>query len=333
MISLSNLMKLDAPGRDLSAEKTDGGNKFGNLLKKIVSKKNRPSVSEYMSGKNPSKSSGQAVKEGMRVSLKWRDGKMVKGGETPVSKTYGRNGEEVAGADPRQEGYRKISNGSELTQILSGTVAENLDRLKMKTGEKGLESNHIVELQDILDVKNSDIFGKAGFSESNDGLDILKLGDGKIYDVKNLIGKITQYLVQNGIKNLDFLEVIVDHEDLGKFKIDAHKAGIKGQINLNIEAMSSAGQDFFRENEALLAKNLMRAGINIQELKIVDAKDNVFSNIVNLKHDAQPLDTEKELHRKDERSEYEREGEGRDREERHSEDETVNEEEEHAWYR
>ena len=79
--------------------------------------------------------------------------------------------------------------------------------------------------------------------------------------------------------------MIVDHEDLGRFKIDAQKADERGLIDLKIEVTSSEGRDFFRENETLLLKDLVRSGVNIQDLEIVDSREKILPGSFFLKEE------------------------------------------------
>ena len=256
-------------------------------------------------------------KEGLKISLNWQDGEITKKLEAPILKQqqHGRNLKTMndilfnnyKNEESHQVGFGKIADNEAWQphpKVKEKVVVHNKKRLnvnnmdtlefiKMKKPiESMLESKYTFGLQDILGIKNNETSGGAAF---DDNLDILRLGDIKRVDTKNLVGRITDYLIHNGIKNLDFLEVIVEHEDLGKFKIDAQKTGMKGQVDLKIEVMSDEGRDFFRQNEALLAKDLARSGVNIQELKIVDSKENVLFSSFPLKEESSILNLGKDI--------------------------------------
>ena len=191
------------------------------------------------------KPSGQDSEKAIKMSLQWRDGE--------ISKTEGL---------PEGEGKH-----TEFHKIIKAE-----DR-SSKTGER--ESNNVINLQDVLGIKHNEF---SGGGNSGDTVDVFQLGDIRGMDSKDVVKKITDYLIQNGIKNLDSLEVLVDHEDLGKFKIDARRVNTKGLIDLKIEAETLEGKDFFQKNEALLNRQLSNAGINLQDLKIVESKENVLLN-------------------------------------------------------
>ena len=240
-----------------------------------------------------------AANGGVRISLLQKDGKMAKNAQTPVLGGEGSIGELLRAAGREQGDWSKLDNFR----------------------EGGLESSQANNLHDILGIRNN---GSSGNSEFAGGFE-LRIGELGSTDAKSLIGKIADYLIQNGIKNLDFLEVIVDHEELGKFKIDAQKTGINGQIDLKIEAMSSEAQDFFRDNESLLLKNLARSGININDFKIIDLKEGISPNLFF----AEDASGESDLEPKNDEnhSPYDREGENEENGQNPSQEEFLDEEE------
>ena len=275
-------------------------------LPRLIKKENR--------GGHPQENSPQvADKEGMKISLLWKNGEIVKNRETPISK--------------EQQGEKLFFNSRNNEEIARIGGRNSGELLKSKHSQDMPASNHEIILQDILSTKNNEM---AGNSEFGHNLDILKLGDTKNVDTVGLVNKITDYLIQNGIKNLDFLEVIVDHEDLGKFKIDAQKIDTRGLIDMKVEVTSFEGREFFQENEALLLKDLARAGVNIQDFEIIDSKERILQNSFFIKEDNSPNGTEKDLQNQKEYYQEEKEEHKRDERERRFHKEFVNEEEQDA---
>ena len=276
-------------------------------------------------------------KDGMKISLQWRDGKMVKNLEMPIFGN-GRGGESLKGDNNHIHGsmdkingiggdFEKSANQEAPPKKLvgEGKFFVKKENSNMKNSTEGLPDNtHSIDLSDILGVKNNPNFGQTG---SHDSFDMLMLENTKSTDTKSLVGRITDYLIQNGIKNLDFLEVVVDHQDLGKFKIDAQKVGNNGQVDLKIEVISTEGRDFFQQNEALLAKDLASAGVNVQDLKIIDSRENVLLSSFLSKDDNAGWFGEKGVQNED--NEYQQENRENKKDERRyrSKEELVSEEE------
>lgn len=236
-----------------------------------------------------------AVEENsVKISVQWRNGETSKIEDLSglkISEQYGKNTE-----------LHKIVKGKESSPKLEGNG----------------ESNDMVNLQDILGVKHNQFSSN---SDAGGGMEAFQLSDVRSWDSKNLVKRITDYLVQTGIKNLDSLEVVVDHEDLGKFKIDARRAGEKGLVNLKIEVETLEGRDFFQKNESLLNRQLISAGVNLQDLKIVESKDNVLLNSFLFKQENnQFVNLDNDINNKDERS-------GHKREDKHDESRYNNDEE------
>ena len=201
--------------------------------------------------------SGEKEDNDGKMFLKWNNGEIFKT-------------EDVSGLKISDK-YRK---NTELNRIIN--------REDWSPKERVIESNNMMNLQEVIGIKHNEFSSN---SDNSDGMDVFQLSDIKNLYGKNLVKKITDYLVQNGIKNLDSLEVLVDHEDLGKFKIDARRVGLKGLIDLKIEVETLEGRDFFQKNESLLNKQLSSAGVKLQDLKIIDSKENILLNSFLLKQD------------------------------------------------
>ena len=188
-------------------------------------------------------------------------------------------------------------------------------------------NNNMVNLQDVLGIRQSEISSNG---DSGDAIDLFQLSNVKGGDSKNLVRRITDYLIQNGIKNLDSLEVLVEHEDLGRFKIDARRVDAKNLIDLRIEVETREGRDFFHKHEGMLNRQLTNSGINLQDLKIVESKESVLLNSLFFKEDTnQFLRLDNNVRDQNNRSQQE----GREKDKRQyyaNDNEYMNEEEDNA---
>ena len=317
------------PGTKNSAP-TGVGDEFGNLLNEL----GRPGkVHDFLKGER-----GVSLKlvpqerpeghSGIRPSLLWQ--KAANGKTSHESEVWALKEQpegkasEVAEVLVSKEQHR----GKPYNHVHSGT---GQDSFKLKNyQDHSSESAQAISLQDILGVKSNEFSSDASLGN---GLDILSLNDTKGLDTKGMVDKIVSYLIQNGIKNLDFLEVMVDHDELGRFKIDARKGDVGNQIDLKIEVLSPEARDFFQDNETALLKSLSRSGVNIQDLEIIDSKDNVLLSSFAMKDGGELSELNKLLQNEKDHSQYDRES--HKKEERHyrPEEEFVNEEENDAEYR
>ena len=101
----------------------------------------------------------------------------------------------------------------------------------------------------------------------------------KVVDLSNiqasnkseLITKITNYIEMNKLENSNHIDVLVKHDELGDFRVNAKKAGPGNQVDLQIQAASKEAQVFFAENEVDIIKNLDKSGIKLSQFKIVTA--------------------------------------------------------------
>jgi hypothetical protein len=105
----------------------------------------------------------------------------------------------------------------------------------------------------------------------------LDLSNVKASSNSELIQKVTNYIEQNAIQNSNSLEVMIKHDELGMFKVNAQKTGLGQQIELEIAASSNQGHKFFVDNESQLIKNLSDAGIKLSGVKIVSGSEVIMT--------------------------------------------------------
>ncbi len=165
------------------------------------------------------------------------------------------------------------------------TFDDNLIRLPLakvngKTDDVLIESkeDQTASVSDLI--VNDTAFHSGKESESlsqNAGkTGVLNLSQVKSASGQELINQISAYIEQSYISGSDNLDVIVNHDELGQFKVSAQKVGMGNQVNLQIEATTEQAQAFFSDSESELIKSLNRSGIKLSEFKIT-AFDNVLA--------------------------------------------------------
>jgi len=103
-----------------------------------------------------------------------------------------------------------------------------------------------------------------------------KMGDLQVIDLSQtnstnkteLMNKISNYIQGQQMAGQENIEVLVKHDELGQFKINASKSGPGNQVDLEIQAATKQGQQFFMENEVELIKSLQKNGIKLADVKI-----------------------------------------------------------------
>ena len=92
-----------------------------------------------------------------------------------------------------------------------------------------------------------------------------------------IVNKIVNYLEQSNIQNSDKLEVTVKHDTLGQFNVNVQKSAQGDSVNMQILTQTSAGHDFFVNNENQLSKTLLDHGLKITDLKIQNVPSEIAS--------------------------------------------------------
>jgi len=85
---------------------------------------------------------------------------------------------------------------------------------------------------------------------------------------EQIIQQVTQYLQQSQIRNGKELNLTVNHESLGQFKINAKKMKEGAGVNLEINTMGDAAHKFFVKHENELMNKLSLAGVKITDFKV-----------------------------------------------------------------
>lgn len=165
--------------------------------------------------------------------------------------------------------------------VLSDTGIINTKNISnVETGQVNFDSEKVEKLTGQFDEISS-------FKESNTSLNqgpfignkevtasvTTSATDTKVLDLSNiqnpeqLLKEISSYIESSRIQNGRDLEVIVNHKDLGQFKVNASK-GDGGMIDLQITAASEEAHAFFNKNEVSLLKTLNGSGVKVADFKL-----------------------------------------------------------------
>lgn len=102
---------------------------------------------------------------------------------------------------------------------------------------------------------------------STAGSDVKVLDLSSVKNPEQLLSEISNYIENSRIQHGKEIEVIVKHNDLGQFKINAQKG--KGDlIDLKIIANSDEAHNFFNKNEVSLLKTLSTQGVKVADFKL-----------------------------------------------------------------
>ena len=115
---------------------------------------------------------------------------------------------------------------------------------------------------------------KSGISKiAEASINIASGSDVKVLDMTNiqssqkLVEEISNYIENTRIQNGKEVEMIVKHNELGQFKINAQKAQ-GDMIDLKIMTSTDEAQKFFQANETSLLKTLSSQGVRVADFKL-----------------------------------------------------------------
>ncbi len=88
-----------------------------------------------------------------------------------------------------------------------------------------------------------------------------------------IIEKISQYLDQQQLETAGNVDVIVKHDDLGMFKIQASRGKGAEAVNLEIVTTSDEGRAFFQQNEGQLIKSITDSGVKLNDVRLSNSSE------------------------------------------------------------
>lgn len=127
------------------------------------------------------------------------------------------------------------------------------------------------ELAQILSMKNE---GPAmDMPKGSEQVKVVDLSQIQSSNKSELINQLSNYIEQAYVAGQDQVDMVVKHDELGQFRINATKTGVGNQVDLEIETMTRQGQQFFAENEAELIKSLTKSGVKLSDVKLVSQNE------------------------------------------------------------
>ncbi len=105
----------------------------------------------------------------------------------------------------------------------------------------------------------------------------LKTGPSLDTKVQDVVGKISDYIVQAKFDKNNSLDVTLRHNDLGQFQMKVSKAVDGPGLDIMIRPHSMESQRFFADNQQSLVKNLGESGLKILDFKISSPFTSSFS--------------------------------------------------------
>ncbi len=155
----------------------------------------------------------------------------------------------------------KVQMGTKEKGNLKGTESLTGNELFVNSSENN-------ELAQILAMKNEgssmDMMPKG-----NQNVKVVDLSQIQSQNKTELINQVSNYIEQAYVAGQDEIDLVVKHDELGQFRINASKTGPGNQIDLEIQTMTKQGQQFFVENEADLIKTLTKSGVKLSDIKLV----------------------------------------------------------------
>jgi hypothetical protein len=96
-------------------------------------------------------------------------------------------------------------------------------------------------------------------------------------DTNSIINKISTYIEQNNFQNTEKVDLLVNHHELGQFKVKVSKQAVGDKLDIQIDTISDKGHHFFKENQTNLNKTLFDGGVKFANIKLVQATPTEFS--------------------------------------------------------
>ncbi|MBC99119.1 MAG: hypothetical protein CME63_15365 [Halobacteriovoraceae bacterium] len=171
-----------------------------------------------------------------------------------------------------------IKNNVSKTNLISSTQQE------LKTESLGSAKKNSDSLQDLLQSIGEDQGGEAlGVNElkgnasqssefqagqGNKLNQTLDLSNISASNKTELMQKVGNYIEQSYVSGKESVDMTINHDELGQFRVQVQRAGNNGQVNLEIKTLTEQGHQFFAENEVELLKSLNKSGIKLNDFKI-----------------------------------------------------------------
>lgn len=138
---------------------------------------------------------------------------------------------------------------------------------------QGMNEGNSLDTIAVGDLKGSSASNQEFQMNKGQGTQTLDLSNVSATNKTELIQKVSHYIEQSYVSGRGSVDMIVNHEELGQFRVQAQKIGNNGQVNLEINTLTEQGHQFFAENEVELLKTLNKSGIKLNDFKISPQTD------------------------------------------------------------
>ncbi len=157
-------------------------------------------------------------------------------------------------AVPSQQQKISLEAGLNETQVVKDLASKEGSSMNSQQFILGLQSNE-PKLQQS--------------SETQAPAKVFDMNHIKSSDSSEIMGQITDYVVQAKAAKEPTVNMRVNHEELGMIDITVSKSGLNQEsVAINIGTHSADGKNFFQQNSKDLFSHLTTAGLNISDLKV-----------------------------------------------------------------
>ena len=157
-------------------------------------------------------------------------------------------------AVPNQQQKMSLEAGLNETQVVKDLASKEGSSMNSQQFILGLQSNE-PKLQQG--------------SETQASAKVFDMSHIKSSDSSEIMGQITDYVVQAKAAKEPTVNMRVNHEELGMIDITVSKSGLNQEsVAINIGTHSVDGKNFFQQNSKDLFSHLTTAGLNISDLKV-----------------------------------------------------------------
>jgi hypothetical protein len=157
-------------------------------------------------------------------------------------------------AVPNQQQKISLEAGLNETQVVKDLASKEGSSMNSQQFILGLQSNE-PKLQQG--------------SETQAPAKVFDMNHIKSSDSSEIMGQITDYVVQAKAAKEPTVNMRVNHEELGMIDITVSKSGLNQEsVAINIGTHSVDGKNFFQQNSKDLFSHLTTAGLNISDLKV-----------------------------------------------------------------
>lgn len=162
----------------------------------------------------------------------------------------------------------QVAMTSSKSEEIKATKGSEVKTLGSDFIGKGSQVNS--ELAQILSQSDR---GDSGMQMASKEANIVNLSQIQSTNKTELVNQVSNYIEQAYVAGQDSIDLVVNHDELGQFRINATKSGPGQQVDLEIQTLTGQGQQFFAENETELLKSLTQNGVKVSDFKLVGQKE------------------------------------------------------------